>query len=327
MKIKVLPIGSIIVLLLLGGLTIFAYGQEFSDWTAPVNVQPPVNTAVVDADPFVTKDGLSLYFTRASVPNATFPNDLWVAHRATIDDAWGPPEPLPSTINRPASNESGSWVSNDGHWLYFNSNRAGGFGRNDLYVSWRSNKKMESGSGGWQPAVNLGSGVNSAAIEQAPTLFEDEATGVITLYFNSNRVGSDDIFASTMQPDGSFGPAEPVEELNTEFSDRSPSVSHNGLEIYFGSDRPGSQPYPLDDCCGPAGEPSEDIWVATRGSTLDPWSEPQPVTELNSPYYDDGACLSFDGESLYLHSPHRAGNVSDAFDIWMATRTKVHPEQ
>ena len=203
-----------------------AYTQQFSDWSVPENVGPPVNSAAVDFQPFVTKDGLSMYFVRQ-----TGVQDIWVSHRATTDESWGVPELLPATINGPTTTEATPFVTVDGHWLYFVSNRPGGFGQNDIWVSWRPNKRADSGPGGWQTPVNLGSNVNSNRREQAPVLFEDELTGAITLYFNSNRTGNDDIYASTMQLDGSFGPATPVSELNTGSVEQHPTVSRNGREI------------------------------------------------------------------------------------------------
>jgi Tol biopolymer transport system component len=289
-----------------------AYAQQFSDWSVPENVGPPVNSAAVDFQPFVTKDGLSMYFVRQ-----TGIQDIWVSHRATIEEPWGGPELLPSTVSGPTTNEGTPFVTVDGHWLYFVSTRAGGFGKNDIYVSWRPNKLVDSGPGGWQAPVNLGSGVNSNQREQAPALFEDELTGAITLYFNSDRTGNDDIYASTMQADGSFGPASPVSELNTGSIEQHPTVRRNGREIYFASDRPGS-------LVRPEGQLSVDIWVSTRSSTLEAWSEPEPATMLNSPFHEGRPSLSFDGSTIYFHSAERVGNVSICcFDIWMATREKL----
>lgn len=303
----------ILALFLIGALASLpaAYGQNYTDWSVPENIGPPVNSSAADFQPFVTKDGLSLYFIRQ-----TGVQDIWVSHRATTEDSWGDPELLPPTVNGATTAEALPFVTVDGHWLYFVSNRPGGFGRNDIWVSWRPNKRVDSGPGGWQAPVNLGSNVNSSGREQAPVLFEDELTGVITLYFNSDRSGNDDIYSSSMQPDGSFGPASPVSELNTGSVEQHPNVNRNGRELYFASDRPGS-------LVGSDSLPSLDIWVSTRASTLEAWSEPEPATMLNSPFHDGRPSLSFDGSTIYFYSAFRAGNVSSFFDIWKATREKL----
>jgi hypothetical protein len=76
-----------------------------------------------------------------------------------------------------------------------------------------------------------------------------------------------------------------------------------------------------------------DIWVSTRASTADPWSEPVHLgLGINSPprdpsleqANDEGPALSFDGTELYFHSAFRPENVNfGPFDLWVATRTKL----
>jgi len=295
-----------------------ATAQNFGEWSSPVNVGPPVNRELEDYQPFVTKDGLSLYFTRFEqlAPGVPRINRIWVAHRASVDEPWGTPELLPSTIN--ATTGAGHpFVTPDGHWLYFNTR--GVFGAADIHRSWRQNKRVDAGPGGWQAPENLGSGVNSSAADQGPVVFEDELTGVITLYFSSNRSGNSDLYVSTMQPDGSFGSADPILELNTADEEEQPTVSHDGREVHFISNRPGSM-------VGPNGLPSRDIWVSTRESALGAvWSEPEPVVSLNSPFHDGRPSLSWDGSTIYFFSAFRPGNVDAFFDIWMATREKISP--
>jgi len=81
-------------------------------------------------------------------------------------------------------------------------------------------------------------------------------------------MGGADIYASTLQPDGTFGPAQLVFEVSSRYNDQNPSISRDGLEMYFASDRPGSTPNPDSGISGPPGQPSTDIWISTRASTL-----------------------------------------------------------
>src|SRR5207249_7666383 len=75
---------------------------------------------------------------------------------------------------------------------------------------------------------SLGSNVNSKGGEVGPTLFEDDVTGTITLYFSSDPSGGEiadgrfDIYASTLGADESFGPAVIVrsEEHTSELQSR-----------------------------------------------------------------------------------------------------------
>ena len=171
--------------------------------------------------------------------------------------------------------------------------------------------------------MNLGSPVNSIGSEEsAVTIFEDDATGKTVLYFGSNRaggLGDLDIYASTLLPDGSFGPAGLVEELSTSSIDQDPAIRRDGLEMFLASDRPGTFG-------------ATDLWVATRASTRDRWSAPVNLGPLvNTPTRpsdleqanDWRPALSFDGTTLYFNSAFRSGNVSDMFDIWVTTRTRL----
>jgi WD40-like Beta Propeller Repeat len=279
--------------------------QFFSDWSAPVNLGPPVNTALAEIAPFISKDELSLYFVRTAEAGGFGGEDIWVSQRASITDLWGPPQNLGPTINT-TFNEFGPSLTLDGHTLFFASNRPG-FGGNDLYISRRHNKRDDFG---WQPAVNLGSPINTAANELAPAHFEDDVTGVITLYFPSNRPGGpgeDDIYVSTLLADETLGQPALVEELSTAFADLQPAIRRDGLEMFLGSPRPGV---------------GIDLWVSTRASTSDPWSTPVNLGPVvNSTFRDSRPALSFDATELYFESnrPGGAGNR----DLYRITRSKL----
>jgi len=282
-----------------------------ADWSAPVNLGAVVNSELEELDPIVSKDGLSMYFgsLRAGGYGGV---DIWVSQRASVDAPWGPAQNLGPTINTPF-NDGQPALSLDGHRLYFNSNRPGGFGAADLYVSHRHDKRDELA---WEAPANLGNVINTAAGESGPTLFEDDATGTVTMYFASNRpggLGGNDIYASTGLDDGTFGPPVLVSELSSSANDGAPAVRRDGLEIFIASERPGQ-----------LGE--QDIWVATRGSTSDPWSTPANVGPgINTVNAEGGPGLSADGTALYFHAAFRDGNVGTEgrFDLWVSTRTRL----
>ncbi len=284
---------------------------QFGPWSAPVNLGPPVNTLAFEHAPAISKDGLSLYF-HSDRPGGFGGFDVWVSQRPSVDAPWGAPQNLGPNINTPFT-EAAPALSLDGHRLYFHSGRPGGFGGADIYVSRRHNKRDDFG---WQPPENLGSGVNTAAQEQQPCIFEDDETGVITLYFTSNRsggLGGDDIYASELQPDETFGAAARVMELSSSSNDRGPTIRRDGLEILFPSNRSGSllslSPF------------ATDIWVSTRPSTSDPWSQPVNLGPVvNSPFTDERPAMSFDGTALYFMSCRPVGNNCD---LWVSTRAKL----
>jgi len=284
-----------------------AGAQQFSDWSAPVNLGEVVNSGFADQNPDISRDGLSLYFG-SDRPGGFGGLDIWVARRASANDPWGPPQNLGPDINTPFSDNSPA-LSPDGRQLIFFSDRPGGFGSTDIYVSRRRNKRDDFG---WGPAQNLGSGVNTLDGERGPEYFKNAETGIITLYFNSNRPGGkggNDIYASTRQPDGTFGPAVLVEELNSPADDQALAIRRDGLELIIASNREGT--------IG-----GLDLFVATRASTSDPWSTPVhlgPV--LNSAAAEAGVALSKKAAALYFHSGRPGG--FGAFDIYVSTRSKL----
>jgi len=99
-------------------------------WGSPVNLGPVVNSSAHDDGPFVTADGLALFFS-SDRPGPYGKIDIFVARRATTDDDWGTPVNLGPTINS-SGNENVPRISADGSTLYFSSNRPVG-GRFDLW--------------------------------------------------------------------------------------------------------------------------------------------------------------------------------------------------
>ena len=294
---------------------------QFSVWSTPVNLGPVVNSAGTDQGAAISKDELELYFVR-ELRGFGF-GDLWVSTREHKKDPWGAPRNLGPTINTSAR-ESTPALSRDGLRLYFSSARDGGLGGMDIWVSERIDKRNPLG---WGPPVNLGSGVNSAAGDVGPALFEDREAGTVTLYFYSTRprdpddlTADRDIYASVLSADGSFGPAVLVPELSTDFDDEQPSIRRDGLEMFFVSNRPGSLGVPNPS----TGLLPSDIWVSTRASTSDDWGAPANLGSLiniNTADNEARPALSFDGKSLYFFSDRPGG--FGATDLWVSTRTKL----
>jgi WD40-like Beta Propeller Repeat len=296
----------------------------FGPWSPPANLGPVVNTRFDESHPGISKDGLSLYIsaTRPGGVNGLNPGgiyELWVSQRASVDAPWQGPVNLDAFNSSPVINVNNAFAPNfsaDGHLMFFNSIRPGGYGGNDLYVSRRSNKHDDFG---WQEPVNLGGLINGPEDDNAPTYFEDEETGIIFLYFTSTRPGGPvgsvpgtfHIYVSTLGDDGSFGPAVLVPELSSQYNDTRTAIRRDGLEFFLASARPN----------GRIGV--NDIWVSTRDSTLDPWSTPVNLgPTVNYPGYVTGApALSWDGTTLYFYSTRPGG--FGGRDLYVATRERL----
>ena len=77
---------------------------RFSDWSTPVNLGPPVNTAFIEQAASLSRDGLSLYFHCGNCPGSIGGADIYVSQRAHAADPWGAPQNLGPTINTTANN-------------------------------------------------------------------------------------------------------------------------------------------------------------------------------------------------------------------------------
>ncbi len=200
-------------------------------------------------------------------------------------------------------------MSISGRYLYFISNRPGGCGDIDIYISRRLDKKNFTE---WGEPQNLGCQVNGPGPDLSPSLFEDE-DGTLYLYYSSGLrpggMGFGDIYVAEQQWDGTFAPSTPVLEFNTTFNEIRPKIrARDGLEIFFDSNRPGGM--------------GVDIYTSTRECTSCPWSTPVNLgAVVNSTAIDGGAALSFDATELYFMS-NRAGGSGDQ-DIWMIRRQNL----
>ncbi|SVE10378.1 uncharacterized protein METZ01_LOCUS463232, partial [marine metagenome] len=139
-------------------------------WEKPSHVVPDLNVSEDFYDPTVSADNLSLIFVKGRPQEGA---DLW-----TMDwngSAWANPRPIDSLNTEFA--ESGPDLSSDGEVLYFSSDREGGLGGFDLWLSLRGE------DGEWGDPLNLGPNVNSAFNEYDPA--DHDLSN--RLYFSSNR--------------------------------------------------------------------------------------------------------------------------------------------
>jgi hypothetical protein len=200
--------------------------------------------------PSLTDAGATLFCTLQQPSGAT---DIYRSRFS--DGKWAPAEPV--DILNSKSDEIGAVVSADGKQLFFYSNRPGGYGGFDLYVSTR-------GANSWSKPRNLGERVNTAAHEYDPAIAPDGQS----LYFASNRTlemsqhAADSVdpkstekpWTSTLrshpglaqfdlyvvrQSENAWSSAEAIAMLNAPDSNEgAPFVSPDGVYLYFASDRP-----------------------------------------------------------------------------------------
>lgn len=158
--------------------------------------------------------------------------DIYISYHTP--QGWSEPQSLGAAINTDFY-ESGPTLSPDKRALYFCSDRPGGYGGLDLYVSYRN------ANGRWSEAINMGQAVNSAGDEQAPYIHADNQT----LYYTSNGLpgyGNSDLFIIRKNAKGEWGTPENLGyPINTIENEGSLAVSADGLTAYYASDRSDSR--------------------------------------------------------------------------------------
>ena len=201
--------------------------------------------------------------------------------------------------------------SYDGLEMYVESDRPGGLGDWDLWVSRRSSIDKD-----WGPLENLGVMVNSPELEGGVCISADG----LTLYFGSHRpggYGSSDIYMATrMTTDSPWGRAVNMgPTINSPSADGTPWIAENDRELYFGSWRPG-------------GYGRADIYVTKRATPNTPWAEPTNLgSVVNSAYSEHSCSLSPDGLLMLFTEPYtttspRPGGYGGV-DMWMLRRASL----
>jgi hypothetical protein len=163
------------------------------NWGHPVNLGSTINSSSMETYPNISTDGLSLHFGSRR-PGGYGSCDVYMVTRTTIDDEWGAPVNVGVPPNT-SSFEGFPNISADGRVLFFYSDRSGGYGGMDIYMSMRPTV-FDS----WGQAVNLGPMINTPYYDLSPSLSADGST----LHFAHNDVtawvGHYKIYRTTISP-------------------------------------------------------------------------------------------------------------------------------
>lgn len=149
-------------------------------WLRPVPLPSYINTLTDQYYPELTPENHLYYSSSGDVFYAPFENGRWQ-------------QPTPVTeLNSPFS-ESNIAISRDGMFLVFLSDRTGGYGSYDLFISKKTN-------GLWSDPINLGPGINSSAMEYQPRFSLDNSTLYFTrsVFKDGKRQGKDQVLKVTI---------------------------------------------------------------------------------------------------------------------------------
>ncbi|MBI3500204.1 MAG: PD40 domain-containing protein [Bacteroidetes bacterium] len=170
------------------------WSDEKKTWLAGDLIRGPINLdGGYNSVTSISSDGNQMFIYRNHVTEA-HGGEIFVSKKAT-SGKWKTPEILLKPVNT-SYYEDAAVLSPDGNTLYFVSERPGGLGQGDIWLS----KKMPEG---WAEPVNMGAPVNSPFDENGLWLAPDGKT----LFFCSNgpnSIGSYDIFKTTMDEKGKW---------------------------------------------------------------------------------------------------------------------------
>jgi len=199
-------------------------------------------------------------------------------------------------------------LSQDGLSLFFQRNYESGV---EAWVATRATTQDP-----WNPATSRPKGVGIPERTESFGIVPGEMTmDGLEYYFWSGPggYGESDIYVMTRKTKDSDwkGPVNLGTIVNSAYSEMMPSISPNGLELYFSDYTP--------ELARPDGQGGGDLWMTKRITQNDPWQEPVNLgPEVNSPSNDSRLHISSDG-LLLLFDSKRSGGYGGA-DLYMTKR-------
>ncbi len=272
MKVKIVRMGTDSVVVALSILV--ALGSPIlAAWTEPLPITA-VHSNNHDKAPFLSYDGKTLYFSRHDGLGWHYTR----IYQATRDESSGSLVVSEiSTLTQSDRQVDYPWISVDNLRMYY-------------YIAYGDTRKLivterDSVDDPWLPGVGVAE-LNALGDVANPSLTPDELTIFFTGTSVSGGEGGYDIWMAT-RPDreSPFGNVTNLTEMNSLAWDFHPSISPDGLTLYFASMR----------------NDTSQLFKATRASMEAPFGEPEHLSFFDSP----GASLQYpflgsDGTALYF---------------------------
>ena len=198
---------------------IFYSKKQRGKWQAPIEITTQLKAGEDCSTCSLNRDGTELFLYKTdNYDGAIYSSDF-------VNGSWTPIKKLNKFINTKFY-ESHASISADGKKLYFTSNRDGGQGNLDIYVS------EKDALGDWGPAVNLGTEINTPFNEDTPFITQNDSV----LYFCSeghSSMGGFDIFKSQRAGKTWKTPTNIGFPVNSTDDDKFFQPVNNGLNAYY----------------------------------------------------------------------------------------------
>ncbi|PAW93967.1 hypothetical protein CKK33_10860 [Mucilaginibacter sp. MD40] len=195
-------------------------------WQKATYLSDVINTPMYnEGAQSISQDGKYLFFTGCNRPDGLGRCDIYIAQKKGND--WAKPFSIGAPLNT-SGWEAQPSISADGRTLYFVSNRKGGYGGYDIWLSHLTEK-------GWSEPENMGPNVNTQYDEQSPFIHPDDST----FYFCSNGwpgLGGKDLFVSRLGKDGKWQKPENLGyPINSSGDENGLTLTANGSYAFFAS--------------------------------------------------------------------------------------------
>lgn len=265
---------------------LFVSTRIAGEWT-PARPLEEINTPENnEGGQSLSADGRFLAFGAARKKPNYGSFDLYLCERKP--EGWSAPRNIGATVNSKNWDSQPS-LSSDGHVLYFASDRPGGQGGKDIWVT-HSLKE-----GYWSAPRNLGLPINTPEDEQVPFIHPDGRS----LYFETTGLpgmGGSDLYVSYLQEDGSWSkPLNLGYPINTKANESGLFVGIDGQTAYFATDRSTFDPESAS-IFEQAGGQQTDIFSFTLPEAV----RPAPVTYLKARVQDAIARFPIEDASVEL---------------------------
>jgi hypothetical protein len=260
-------------------------GSCVAQWVAGPALTTPVelgvNTTADEQAPFVTADGLDLYYSKDG--------EVYLSTRTAVSGAF-------TNGNKVGGLSSGAFegktfVSSNKLRAFFSSTRAGGGG--GAYDLFRGSRNTPTGN--FAVDTSYVGTLNTAGNEIDPHLTDD----LLHIYYSTISSASPVIALATRATvNDNFGTPTVLTELSSGTGETGPTLTADELVIVFSSSR-------ITTVSG------TNLWYATRTNKTQPFNTPQLVPAVNSSFFDDTPHLTPDGCTLYWSS-----SVDGSYDLY-----------
>ncbi len=206
----------------------FISQKENNGWSMMKNAGYPLNTEDNEGAQTISADGRFMVFTACNRAESVGRCDLYYSEK--VGEKWTYPKNIREPVNT-RYKETQPSLSADGRTLYFASDRPGGKGQLDIWVTVRDEE------GNWAQPVNLGDKINTKLHEMSPFIHFDNQT----LYFASEGylgLGGFDLFISRKDSSEKWTTPENLGyPINTSQDEIGLIVNSRGNRAYFSSGR------------------------------------------------------------------------------------------